>query len=59
MDEEFHRLAEFDVPIALHCLHCDCSLSQRSPVQIQAPYVIVECLRCGCRTPFKLEAAAE
>ena len=51
-------LAQFTVPIPLCCAHCDRRLPNSSTVDIQKPYVIVQCPKCGCLTPFKVEEVA-
>jgi phage FluMu protein Com len=53
-------LADFTVPIALRCAHCNRLLLKKSPAEISGEYVIVQCRypNCGCMTPFKLESAA-
>ena len=50
-------LADFSVPIPLTCHHCDRHLSKKSVVELQPPYVLIQCAVCGLTTPFKLETA--
>lgn len=51
-------LAECNVPIPLRCMHCEHLLSPASPLEQFANYVVVECLKCHCMTPFELEKSA-
>lgn len=46
------------VPIPLRCMHCMEELGRLSPVEAYEAYVVVECLKCHCMTPFKLEKSA-
>lgn len=50
-------LADFSVPIALSCFHCDKKLPKAARVQRQhqGNYVIVTCPSCGYMTPFYCE----
>jgi hypothetical protein len=50
-------LADFSVPIPVHCFHCEKRLPKSSPVELQEPYVLVSCPKCGCITTGKVEAA--
>ena len=50
-------LADCTVPIPLRCMHCDRILGKTSPLESFGKYVVVECPKCRCMTPFKLEAA--
>jgi phage FluMu protein Com len=41
----------------VHCFHCEKRLPKSSPVELQEPYVLVSCPKCGCITTGKVEAA--
>lgn len=58
MKSKVKTLGQFDVPIPLHCHHCDRKLPKRTVIEINAPYIVAQCPKCGCLTPFKVEAAA-
>jgi hypothetical protein len=51
-------LADCTVPIPLRCMHCDHPLSPASPLEQFGSYVVVECLKCHCMSPFQLEKSA-
>lgn len=53
-----HTLAEFSVPLPLHCCHCDHKLPKYAKVELYDNYVVVECPTCHLMTPFKMEATA-
>jgi hypothetical protein len=53
-----HTLAECTVPIPLRCMHCDRELPRSTPIELYGKYVVAECLKCRCMTPFKLEKTA-
>jgi RNase P subunit RPR2 len=57
-ESKVYTLREFTVPIPLYCQHCDKRFPKSSEVELQKPYVVIRCPKCGCMTPFKLEAAA-
>ncbi len=47
-------LGQFSFPIPLTCHHCDKKLPKRSTVEVQSPYVLVQCPYCSLITPFKV-----
>lgn len=51
-------LGEYTVPIPLRCMHCEHFLTKAAPTEQFDNYVVVECLKCHCMTPFKLEQSA-
>ena len=53
-----HILADCIAPIQLRCSHCDRLLPQSASLETFANYVVVECPKCRCRTPFQLEQSA-
>lgn len=57
-DDGPHTLAEFSVPISLHCSSCRRKLPRYSKCEIYGNYVVVECPACHLMTPFQMEATA-
>lgn len=57
MKNRFLTLADYDVPIPLYCAHCDKRLPRSARAELQAPYIVIVCPKCGHMSPFKLEAA--
>ena len=51
-------LADCSVPIHLRCCHCNRELPNSANLELYASYVVVECPKCRCMTPFKLEKSA-
>jgi hypothetical protein len=48
-------LADFEVPLPLHCGHCDRRLPKSMRIELQKPYVVAARPKCGLLTPFMLE----
>jgi hypothetical protein len=42
----------------LRCMHCTHEFPQSSCVEAYANYIVVECMKCRCVTPFRLEKTA-
>jgi len=42
----------------LRCYHCDRILPAKSSAEQSGQYIVVECPKCRCMTPFKLEKSA-
>jgi phage FluMu protein Com len=51
-------LADCTVPIRLRCMHCIEDLPSSALIEVFENYVVVECPKCKCATPFKLEKSA-
>lgn len=58
MNDRSCTLADCAVSDPIRCIHCDEILGRGCPVEAYAEYVVVECLRCRCCTPFKLARVA-
>lgn len=57
-DDVAHTLAEFSVPIPIHCHSCGRKLPKYAKCEIYGNYVVVECPACHLMTPFQMEATA-
>lgn len=48
-------LADCTVSISLRCMHCDREFSKSARLEQFDAYVVLECTKCHCMTPFRVE----